>query len=210
MAEVRWAVWRERPLERGGGLGWLRDAVRRKSYSGSTSLSLPTSAEPAVQITSLTLPLDAEGDYVLEAELRVPGQQPVRSAFGFRVAEGLATGRRRPLLPEYLAERIVRGDSLRADREGVRFTLRNLTRPAVLTRVEDVRLDGRQLDGTRVLVQTETGRLPLPKRLDLPVGRELELLVELSEELDPGEHQLEVDLTLPGVASGRVRISGRT
>ena len=35
-AEVRWAVWRERPLERTGpGLGWLRDAVRRKSYSGS-------------------------------------------------------------------------------------------------------------------------------------------------------------------------------
>ena len=59
-------------------------------------------------------------------------------------------------------------------------------------------------------MQTETGRLPLPKRLDLPVGREMELLVELSEELERGEHQLEVDLTLPGVASGRVRITGRT
>jgi len=210
MADIRWTVWRERPLQRSAGMGWLRDAVRRKSYSGSTSLSLPTSAEPAVQVTNLTLPLDAEGDYVLEAELRVPGQQPVRSAFGFRVAERLTTGRRRPMLPDYLAERIVRRDSLRGDREGVRFTLLNLTRPAVLTRVDDVRLDGRQLDGSRVLVQTETGRLPLPKRLDLPVGREMELLVELSEELERGEHQLEVDLTLPGVASGRVRITGRT
>jgi hypothetical protein len=208
-AEVRWAVWRERPLER-GGLGWLRDAVRRKSYSGSAGLSLPTSAEPAVQLTSLTLPLDAEGDYVLEAELRVPGQAPVRSAFGFRVAEGLVTGRRRPRLPDYLVERIVLRDSLRADADGVRFTLRNLTRPAVLTGVADVRLDGRQLDGVRVLVQTESGRLPLPRRLDLPVGREMDLLVELAEELEPGEHELELDLTLPGVASGRVRIVGAT
>jgi hypothetical protein len=76
--------------------------------------------------------------------------------------------------------------------------------------VDDVRLDGRQLDGTRVLVQTETGRLPLPRRLDLPVGREMDLLVELPEALEPGDHELEVDLTLPGVASGRVRVSGTT
>ncbi|HXM57765.1 MAG TPA: hypothetical protein VOB72_20375 [Candidatus Dormibacteraeota bacterium] len=208
MAEVRWAVWRERPLDRVSGLGWLRDAVRRKSYSGSAELSLPTAAEPAVQLTSLTLPLDAAGDYVLEAELRVPGQAPIRSAFGFRVAEGLTTARRRPFLPDYLVDRIVRRDSLRADREGVRFTLCNHTRPAVLTAVEDVRLDGRQLDAPRVLVQTESGRLPLPRRLDLPVGRETELLVELAEALEPGRHELEVDLTLPGVASGRVRIEG--
>jgi beta-mannosidase len=209
MGEVRWAVWRERRLDRAGSLGWLRDAVRRKRYSGSTSLSLPTSAEPALQVTSLTLPLDAEGDYVLEAELRVPGQSPVRTAFGFRVANGLTSARRRPLLPDYLVERIVLRDSLRGDREGVRFTLCNLTRPAVLTRVDDVRLDGRQLDGARVLVQTDSGRLPLPRRLDLPVGREMELLVEVAEELEPGDHELELDLTLPGVASGRVRITGR-
>ncbi|HKA10576.1 MAG TPA: glycoside hydrolase family 2 TIM barrel-domain containing protein [Candidatus Dormibacteraeota bacterium] len=206
-AEVRWAVWRERPLER-GGLGWLRDAVRRKSYSGSASFSLPTSAEPALQLTNLTLPLDAEGDYVLEAELRIQGNQPIRSAFGFRVAEGLTTTRPRYVLPDYLAERIVLRDSLRPDSEGVRFKLRNLTRPAVLTRIADVRLDERQVDG-RVLVQTESGRLPLPRRLDLPVGREIELLVETpGAQLEPGEHQLELDLTLPGVASGRVRVLG--
>jgi beta-mannosidase len=208
-ATVRWAVWRERPLDQ-GAMGWLRDAVRRKSYSGSVDLSLPTSAEPALQLTSLTLPLDAEGDYVMEAELRVPGQQPVRSGFGFRVAEELVTERRRPLLPDYLAERIVHRRSLRTDAEGVRFTLCNLTRPAVLTRIDDLRLNGRPLDGARVLVQTESGRIPLPRRLDLPVGREMELLVELPAlELDPGINELEVDLTLPGVASGRVRVSGR-
>ena len=206
-AEVRWAVWRERHPER-TGLSWLRDVVRRKSYAGSATLSLPTSAEPALQVASLTLPLDAEGDYLLEAELRMPAQQPMRSAFGFRVAADLIAARRRPLLPGYLAERIVVGDSLRPDPEGVRFTLRNRTRPAVLTRVEGIRLDGRLLEA-RVLVQTESGRLPLPRRLDLPVDREMELLVELAREhVEPGEHQLEVDLTLPGVASGRVRVTG--
>ena len=145
---------------------------------------------------------------MLEAELRVPGQQPVRSAFGFRVADDLGTRRRRPLLPDYLAERIVLRESLRPDSEGIRFTLRNRTRPAVLTEVADLRLDGRVLEGARVLVQTESGRLPLPRRLDLPVGRDMELLVELADELEPGGHELEMDLTLPGVASGRVRVSG--
>ena len=72
-------------------------------------------------------------------------------------------------------------ESLRPDSEGVRFTLRNLTRPAVLTGVGDLRLDGRVLEGARVLVQTESGRLPLPRRLDLPVGRDMELLIELAE-----------------------------
>ena len=119
------------------------------------------------------------------------------------------TGRRRPMLPDYLVDRIVLRDSLRPDSEGVRFTLRNLTRPAVLTRVADLRLDERQVDG-RVLVQTESGRLPLPRRLDLPVGRDMELLVEVPDaQLEPGDHQLELDLTLPGVASGRVRVLGR-
>jgi beta-mannosidase len=207
-AEVRWAVWRERPLDR-SGMSWLRDAVRRKSYSGSAGLSLPTSAEPALQLTSLTLPLDAEGDYAMEAELRIPGQAPVRSAFGFRVAAELATARRRPMLPDYLADRIVVRDSLRQDLDGVRFTLRNRTRPAVLTSIDELRLDGRLLVGPHVLVQTESGRLPMPRRLDLPVDREMDLLVEMPDDLEPGEHELEVDLTIPGVASGRVRVTGK-
>jgi hypothetical protein len=36
----------------------------------------------------------------------------------------------------------------------------------------------------------------------------MELLVELADGLEAGAHELEVDLTLPGVASGRVRVSG--
>jgi beta-mannosidase len=206
-AQVRWSVWRERaPV--GGRLSWLRDSVRRKSYSGWTELSLPTAAEPALQLTSLTLPLDAEGDYRLEAELRVSGRPPLQSALVFRVAEDVVTERPRPLLPAYLADRLAVGDSLRADTEGVRFTLRNLTRPAVLTAIGEMRLDGRSLDGARVLVHTDSGRVPLPRRLDLPVGRETTLLVELQQPLEAGDHVLELDVTVPGVASGRVRLRG--
>jgi beta-mannosidase len=207
-AQVRWSVWRERPLE-GGRMGWLRDSVRRKSYSGWTELSLPTAAEPALQLTSLTLPLDAEGDYRLEAELRVPGAPALRSALIFRVAEELVIERPRPLLPIYLAERLAICDSLRSDVEGVLVTLRNLTRPAVLTSVTGMRLDGRPLDGARVLVHSDSGRVPLPRRLDLPVGRETTLLVELIQPLEAGDHVLELDVTVPGVASGRVQVKGR-
>ena len=207
-AQVRWSVWRERALE-GGRRSWLRDSVRRKSYSGWTQVNLPTSAEPALQLTSLTLPFDAEGDYRLEAELRLPGGRPaVHTALVFRVAEEVTTERPRPQIPGYLAERLTVGDSLRLEGDGVRFTLRNLTRPAVLTSIGEMRLDGRELDGARVLVQTESGRVPLPRRLDLPVGRETTLLVEVNQIVEPGQHVLELDLTVPGVASGRVRLHG--
>jgi len=205
-AEVRWAVWRERALGR-GGLGWLLDAVRRKSYSGSVPIVLPGAGSPALQVTTLNLPLDAEGDYVLEAELRLPGRQPARSALGFQISTDLPVERRRPMLPGYLADRILLRDSLRTGPDGVSFVLRNLTRPAVLTRVRDLRLDGTRLEGP-VLVQTESGRVPLPRRLELPVGRDLELLVEVPGGVRPGRHELELDLTVLGVASGRVRISG--
>jgi len=60
-----------------------------------------------------------------------------------------------------------------------------------------------------VLVQTDSGRVPLSRRVDLPFGRDLVLLVELADPLEPGDHQLELDMTLPGVASGRVQVSGR-
>jgi hypothetical protein len=139
----------------------------------------------------------------------VPGRQPLRSWLGFRVAEELATVRRRPMLPAYLAERIIVRESLRTDPDGALFTLRNMTRPAVLTAIEDLRLDGRALEAARVLVQTESGRVPLSRRVDLPFGRDLVLLVELSDPLEPGDHELEIDMTLPGVASGRVQVSGR-
>lgn len=207
-AEVRWTVRRERPLEQRSP-GRLRELWARKSYSGSAVVDLPTAAEPALQVTSLSLPLDAEGDYRLEAELRTAGRAPVRSSLFFRVSARPPQTRRRPLLPGYLAERLVVRDSLRPDPDGIRLTLRNLTRPAVLAGVGDLRLDGRQLDGPRLLVQTESGRVALPRRLDLPLGRDLVLVVELDHELEPGDHELEVDLEVPGVASGRVLVAGR-
>lgn len=207
-ADVRWTVHRERAVDP-TALGRLRDAVRRKSYSGSVGLGLPTAAEPAVQLTSLTLPLDAEGDYRFEAELRVPGRAPVRSSLQFQILSHVEAVRRRPLLPGYLAERIIIADSLQTDADGARFTLRNLTRPAVLTGIDDMRLDGRRLESPRVLVQAESGRVPLPRRVDLPFGRDVTMLVELDLPLEPGDHELEMELTLPGVASGRVRVSGR-
>ncbi|MDQ6772178.1 MAG: hypothetical protein M3024_04200 [Candidatus Dormibacteraeota bacterium] len=207
-AEVRWSAFRERPLE-GSALARLRDAARRKSYSGTVAVSLPTAAEPAVQLTSLVLPLEAEGLYRFEVELRPPGRTPLRSQLDFQILERVPASRRRPLLPGYLAERIAVLDSLRPDADGAGFTLRNLTRPAVLTGLDDLRLDGRALDSPRLLVQTDSGRIPLPRRLDLPFGRDLQMLVELELPLEPGDHELEVDLTLPGVASGRVLLKGR-
>jgi hypothetical protein len=40
------------------------------------------------------------------------------------------------------------------------------------------------------------------------VGRETTLLVELQYPPEPGDHVLELDVTVPGVASGRVRLRG--
>jgi beta-mannosidase len=207
-ASVRWSVWREAAPEQ-SGIGRLRDAVRRKSFSGSADLSLPTAEEPAVQVTSLTLPLDAEGDYRIEAELRAGNRVMSTSVLGFRVAADLEVVRRRPQLPAYLAERLVERSSLRRHPEGLRFRLLNQTRPAVLTGLADLHLDGRALTLPVVLVESGSGRAPLPKRLDLPVGRPLEIVIELEEPLEPGDHTLDADLTVPGVGSGRVRVTGR-
>jgi len=206
-AELRWFVVRERSLETRGN-SWFRDAVRRKSFSGSVSIGLPSAVEPALQATNLTLPL-AAGNYRLETELRAAGRAPVQSSLAVQVRAELPEPRRRPQLPSYLLERIVVHDSLRPDLEGVRFTLRNLTRPAVLAGLDDLRLDGRPLVQPRLSLETDSGRVPLPRTLDLPFGRDLTVLVELDFPLEPGDHDLELDLNLPGVASGRARVSGR-
>jgi beta-mannosidase len=206
-AELRWGVGRERALER-SGMGRVLDAVRRKSWAGGMTVTLPTAAEPALQVAALTFPMVAEGDYRFEVELRVGGQDPLRTALAFRVAEELPTDRRRPPLPAYLAERIVVVNSLEQLEDGLRFTLRNRTRPAVLTGLGDFRVDGRRLDAPRVLVETEAGRVPFLRRVELPMERDVVLLVELDGPLEPGPHQLEMDLTVPGVASGRVGITG--
>lgn len=206
-AELRWFVVREHGSE-ARAYSRLRDAVRRKSFSGAVTIGLPSAGEPALQATNLTLPLDA-GHYRLETELRVAGRAPAHSTLSLQVQADLPEPRRRPRLPSYLVERIIVHDSLRPDLEGVRFTLRNLTRPALLAGLEDLRLDGRPLVQPRLSLETDSGRVPLPRTLDLPFGRDLTVLVELDFPLEPGDHDLELDVTLPGVASGWARVSGR-
>jgi beta-mannosidase len=206
-ARVRWWVGRRRAPER-SGLTVLRDAVRRKSYSGEVAVALPTAFEPALQATALSLPLDAEGDYRLEAELAAGGRVLAEAVLDFTVAVELEPARPRPLVPDYLAERLVAAGSLRVEDSVARFTLVNRTRPAVLAGLSGLRLDGVALAGARVTVETPSGRVPLARQVDLPLGRPLPVHVELDREAGEGSHELEFDIVVPGIASGLLRVTG--
>ena len=204
---IRWSVWRESAPEQ-AGLMRLRDAVRRKSFSGSVAVLLPSWAEAALQASVINLPLEAEGEYRMEAELRLAGRSPIISSLAFQVLAEPPPERRTPLLPRYLAERLVVSGSLRPYADGVRFKLCNRTRPAVIAGMRALRLDGRNLTDPALLVEQESGRLPMPRRLELPLGRELDLLVELGGAPEPGEHELELEISVPGLASGRTLVGG--
>jgi beta-mannosidase len=207
-ATVRWSVWRERaPLR--SGMSRLVDAVRRKSYSGAMELDLPTCSEPAVQLANLALPLDAEGGYRLEAELRAGGRLLSRSELDFEISDRPVEERISRLVPPFYAERVADLESLRSDSAGLGFRLLNRARPAVLTSLGELRLDGRSLASAQVLVDAGSGRVPAPRRLELPLGRPIELMVQMDRPLDPGEHELELDIRIPGVAEGRLRIRGQ-
>ena len=206
--EIRWSVVRDTPLSR-GPLRRVLDSMRRKSSGGTVPLALPTATDPALQVASFDLPIDAEGDYTFEAELRVPGREPQTTELLFRIADRLETVRRRSLLPGYLAERIAVAGSLRQVAGGIQFRLRNRTRPALLTALGGVRLDGDQVPEPRLVLEADGGRVPVPSELEMPVDRDVVILLETRRRLEPGEHELEVDLTLPGIASGRVRVRGR-
>ena len=86
--------------------------------------------------------------------------------------------------------------------------LLNQTRPAALTAVHGLTLDGDPVDTQHVLAEISGRTLPLPKRLELPMGRRVRLLVDLGAPLRAGRHTLELDLTVAGVASGRLRVQG--
>jgi hypothetical protein len=206
-ARIRWWVGRRRGHPERSGMKVLRDAVRRKSYSGEVACALPTAFEPALQATALSLPLAAEGDYRLEAELDAGGQVLATTALEFTVAEELPGSRPRPPVPDFLAERLVEAGSLRVDDSTARFTFLNRTRPAVLADLSGLRLDGVALAGARVTVETPSGRVPLGRRVDLPLRRPLPVHVELDREPGAGAHQLEFDITVPGIASGVLRVS---
>ena len=205
---LRWSLTRERaPARRGMKL--LSDVAQRKSYAGSADLEVPTAFEPAVSATSLSLPLPAEGDYRIEASLAVSGRVVDRSELRFTVTSSLPSPRARPELARYLAERLADLTSLRAEDDGLSFALDNQTRPAVLVGLTGLRLDGVLLARHDIQVETNAGRAPLPRRLDLPVGRRQLVHVVTGEPLGAGAHSLEADITVPGVASGRLVVEGK-
>jgi len=204
---VRWTLTRERGVAL-RGVDRLRDATQRKSFSGSQQCEVPTVLEPAVHAATVTADLTAEGDYRLEATLSIAGDVIDRTEFRFTAAASPPIPRLRPDLPLYLAERLADLHSLRADRDGLSFVLENRTRPAVLTALTGLRLDGRTLTRHDVHVDAHSGRAPLPRRLDLPLSRRIPVYVVTGEPLAPGLHNLEADVTVPGIGSGRVLIEG--
>jgi beta-mannosidase len=204
---VRWSVTRERASKLRGAM-LIRDVLRRKSFSGVVDVEVPTAFEPAVSATSVTLPLSAEGDYRLEATLAIAGRAIDRSELRFTVTSTLLPPRPRPELARYLAERLADLDSLRSEGDGLSFALENRTRPAVLVGLTSLRLDGVVLADHELQVETNAGRAPLPKRLDMPLGRRLQVHVVTGKPLGGGAHSLEADITVPGVASGRLVVEG--
>jgi hypothetical protein len=202
---VRWSVTREKRASM-RGVERVRDAVQKKSYSGSVEVEVPTAYEPAVIATALSLPLAAAGEYRLEATLSVAGTIIDRSELTFSVASASMPSVPRPEIPRYLAERLADLQSLRPEKQGLSFALENRTRPAVLVRVTGLRLDGVLVTGHLLQIETNSGLAPLPKRLDLPLGRRLVLHVVTGEPIRAGAHSLEADVTVPGVASGRLVI----
>ncbi|TMC38572.1 MAG: hypothetical protein E6J28_05750, partial [Chloroflexi bacterium] len=202
---VRWSVTREKAAGT-RGLERMRDAMQKKSYAGSVEVEVPTPFEPAVSATTLSLPLAAEGEYRIEASLTVAGEVADRAEMTFAVSSTAVPVRPRPEIPRYLAERLADLHSLRAEKAGVSFALENRTRPAVLVGVTGLRLDGVLVTGHRLHIETSAGLAPLPKRLDMPLGRRLVVHVVTGEPLGGGAHSLEADVSVPGVASGRLVI----
>ena len=204
---VRWTVTRERAVVR-RGLSRIRDVAQRRSFSGAAQCEVPTAFEPAVHAATVSLSLTAEGEYRFEATLSVAGEVIDRSELGFTVTANLPPARLRPELPHYLAERLADLQSLRPESDGLSFVLENRTRPAVLTALTGMRLDGRSLTRHEIQVEGHTGRSAFPRRLDLPLGRRLRVYVVTGEAPGPGLHSLEADVSIAGVGSGRMVIEG--
>ena len=202
---IRWSLERQRGAK---GVNRIKDVMQRKSYSGTVEVEIPTAFEPAVSATTLSLPLPAEGDYRLEASLSLAGRELDRVELRFTVTSNLPPPRPRPEIPPYLAERLADVTSLRPEQEGMSFVLENRTRPAVLVAVTGLRLDGIVLTRHQLQIETNAGLASLPRRLDLPIGRRISLHVVTGEPLGIGAHSLEADITVPGVASGRLVVEG--
>jgi len=203
---VRWTLMRERRVGR-RGVSRIADAIQRK-FSGAADVEVPTAFEPAVNATTLSVPLEVEGAYRLDATLTVLGRVIDRTELRFTVTSALPSARPIPELPRYLAEGLADVQSLRAEKDGMSFILENRTRPAVVAGITGLRLDGVPLARHDIQLETHAGRAPFPRHLDLPVGRRLRVHVVTGQPLGAGRHSLDADITVPGVASGRVVISG--
>ena len=206
-ARVRWSLHRRRAPER-TGIAFVRDALSRKSYSGAAEFELPLATEPALQVGRLSLAVAGEGEYLLSGELVVGSRLVDSVELQVEVSAEPAAPRRRRPLPGYLADRLVDRKSLRSDPRGLSLELLNQTRPAALTEVHGISLDGAPVDGQHLLAEISGRILPMPKRLELPMGRRVRLLIDLGAPLRGGQHVLEMDLTVPGVASGKLRLQG--
>jgi hypothetical protein len=203
---VRWNLMRERRAGR-RGVSRIADAVQRR-FSGAADVEVPTAFEPAVNATTLSVPLEVEGVYRLDATLTMAGSVIDTTELRFTVTSTLPSPRPRPELPRYLAEGLADVASLRTEKDGLSFVLENRTRPAVVAGMTGLRLDGVPLARHDIQVETHAGLAPFPRHLDMPVGRRLRIHVVTGQPLGAGRHSLEADITVPGVASGRVVISG--
>src|SRR5207247_63081 len=186
---VRWTVTREKAAG-SRGLERVRDALQKKSYAGAVEVEVPTPFEPAVSATTLSLPLPVEGEYRIDASLLAGGEVIDRAEMNFSVSSTAVPARPRPEIPRYLAERLADLRSLRAEKAGVSFAMENRTRPAVLVGVTGLRLDGVLVTAHQMHIETNAGLAPLPRRLDMPLGRRLVLPVVTAEALGAGAHPL--------------------
>jgi len=204
---VRWSVTRERAVSL-RGVSKLRDVTLRKSYSGVAQCEVPTTSEPAIHATTVNIELTAEGIYVIEATLMIAGEIIDRTQLRFTVTTSSPLERLRPELPRYLADRLADLQSLHAESDGLSIVLENRTRPAVLTTLTPLRLDGLTLPRHEVQIETHAGRAQLTRRLDFPLGRRMRVYVVTGQPPPAGGHALEVDIGVAGVGSGRVVIEG--
>ena len=203
-AWVEWSMQRVRAPEL-DRVGRLKDVVRRKSYGGTVEIDLPAAAGPSAQAALLSLSVDAEGDYLLDARLVCRGEVLDTAAVEVVVAADLPPARPLPLIPRYIASRLLVEGSLRGDAGSFSFDLENRLRPAVLTEVGVLELDGVPAAGGRVLVESPAGRVPIGRRLELPLGRMLRLHVEMAGvPASPG--RAELALGVPGIATGRAAV----
>src|SRR2546430_15579002 len=119
-----------------------------------------------------------------------------RTQLRFTVTTSSPLERLRPELPRYLADRLADLQSLHAESAGLSIVLENRTRPAVLTTLTPLRLDGLTLPRHEEQIETHAGRAQLPRRLDFPLGRRLRVYVATRQ--PPPARGLSLDGDLAG------------